>query len=109
MPTVQPGNRVSSSRIAHVISMIQFDEPNCSVPQFRSHSSGRKIKISQREHKSLENEYLSKGGLHRSQAPGPTKENGYTKKIIKIITKRGRHQANSDERKNSGSSRRSRR
>ena len=80
MSTAQPGNWVSSSRIAHKISMIQFDEPDCSDPQFRSHSSGKKIKISQREHKSLKNEYLSKGGLHRSQAPSSTKENEYTKK-----------------------------
>ena len=27
-------------------------------------------------------EYLLKGGLHRPQAPGPTKENVYIKKII---------------------------
>ena len=60
--------------------MIQEDEPNCSKPQFKSYSSGRKTKISQQQHKSLKNECLSKRGLDRSQAPGPTKENGYTKK-----------------------------
>ena len=83
--------------------MIQEDEPNCSKPQFKSYSSGRRTKISQQEHKSLKNECLSKRGLHRSQAPGPTKENGYTKK------KKIRHQANRDEPWNSGARRKRRR
>ena len=58
--------------------MTQFDEPVCSDPQFELYSSRRKVKISLWERRSLKNEYLLKGGLHRSQAPGLKKESGYT-------------------------------
>ena len=38
--------------------------------------SRKRIKISQLEHKFPKNKCLSKGGLHRYQAPGPTKKRG---------------------------------
>ena len=43
---------------------------------FRLYSSGKRIKIFQLEHKFPKNEYLSKGRLHRYQAPGSTKKRG---------------------------------
>ena len=46
--------------------------PSIQVIQFKKKE--KRIKISQQEHKFPKNECLSKGGLHRYQAPGLTKK-----------------------------------
>ena len=72
-PTTQFGNQAGSSRIVYKISVMQSKllGPSTQVIQLRKKNKNisARTQISKKK-----NECLSKGGLHKYQAPGPTQK-----------------------------------